>query len=164
MSGPNLSKEPGDGPEPSSNPYSPSAQDANPADPPAYESTPPQDTPYQSTPPYQGTPYQGAPYQGQYPGAGQGYPYTPPPATNSMALGSLIASIAGWTVVPVVGWIVGIVLGHIARGQLRQSNEQGAGLALAGLITGYAGLALGVLIVVGVFVLAVAFGVGSANW
>jgi uncharacterized membrane protein len=32
---------------------------------------------------------------------------------------------------------VGIVLGHIARRQLRTSGEQGAGLATAGLILSY---------------------------
>lgn len=141
MSGPNLSKEPGDGSAQPSNPYSSPAPDAGSSVPPPYESAPPQ----------------GVPYQNQYaPSGSAGYPYSAPASTNAMALGSLIASIAGWTVVPFVGWIVGVVLGHIARSQLRQSNEQGAGLALAGLITGYVGLALtavGVVFVIIVFVI-----------
>ncbi|MEP7764700.1 DUF4190 domain-containing protein [Sanguibacter sp. 25GB23B1] len=148
MSGPNLSKEPGDGSAQPSNPYSSPAPDAGPPGPPPYESAP-----------------QGAPYQNQYAASGSsGYPYTAPASTNAMALGSLIASIAGWTVVPFVGWIVGVVLGHIARSQLRQSNEQGAGLALAGLITGYVGLALSAIAVVFVIVVFVFVGVSYESW
>src|SRR5690606_37048470 len=104
VSGPNLSKEPGDGSAQPSNPYRPPAPDAGPSAPPAYESAPPQ----------------GAPYQNQSaPGGSAGDPYSTPASTNAMALGSLIASIAGWTIVPFVGWIGGVVLGHIARSQLR---------------------------------------------
>lgn len=162
MSGPNLSKDPGDvsgQPSAADGAYAPDA-----SGPSAYDPAPPAGAPYSGSS-YQGAPYAGAPYQGQsYAGGGPGAGYAPPPATNAMALGSLIASIAGWTVVPVVGWIVGVVLGHIARGQLRQSNEQGAGLALAGLITGYVGLALAALGFVLLIVVFVVIGASAPNW
>ena len=40
--------------------------------------------------------------------------------------------------------IPAIVLGHIARRQIRQTGEAGDGMALAGLILGYVGLILGI--------------------
>ena len=81
-------------------------------------------------------------------------PVTAP--TNSLAIVSLVCGAVGLTVVPVVGSIVAVVTGHMARGQIRQTGEGGAGMALAGLILGYAGLAFAALvtalIVIGVVV------------
>lgn len=61
--------------------------------------------------------------------------------------------------------IAAVVCGHIARRQIRERGEQGANAALWGLVLGYAGIALSVIIVVffvlffaGAFVLA---GVGQ---
>jgi hypothetical protein len=45
--------------------------------------------------------------------------------------------------------IAAIITGHIARSQIKRSGEQGAGMALAGLILGYVGLALTAIAVVG---------------
>jgi hypothetical protein len=70
--------------------------------------------------------------------------YTKP--TNQLAIVSLVASILSWVLFPVAGALVGVVTGHMARGQIRQSGESDAGLALAGLIIGYAHL---VAVVVG---------------
>jgi hypothetical protein len=64
---------------------------------------------------------------------------------NSVAIASLILAF----VFP----IAAIPLGHIARGEIRQSGEDGAGLALAGLIISYVWLAL-----IAVVVAVVAFG------
>jgi len=41
-----------------------------------------------------------------------------------------------------------IVVGHIARSQINHTGEQGAGLALAGLILGWAAVILAVVIIV----------------
>ena len=68
--------------------------------------------------------------------------------TNVLAIVSLVTSVVG------LG-IVGIVTGHIARGQIRRSGEAGDGLALAGLIIGYVVTILEVLVflaVIGLFV------------
>ena len=44
--------------------------------------------------------------------------------------------------------ILAIVFGHIARGQIRRTGEGGRGMATAGLILGYAGLVVGIALVV----------------
>ena len=53
--------------------------------------------------------------------------------TNSMAV---VALIMGLTVAP-----LGIVFGHIGLCQINRTGEGGSGLAIAGLILGYIGLA-----------------------
>jgi hypothetical protein len=40
------------------------------------------------------------------------------------------------------------VLGHVARHQIRRTGEQGAGLALAGLVLGWAAVILGIVLIV----------------
>lgn len=69
--------------------------------------------------------------------------------TNTLAIVSLIFGILGWTMLPLLGGIVAIVTGHLARGEIRREPErlQGDGLAVGGLILGYAALALGILAV-----------------
>lgn len=59
-------------------------------------------------------------------------------------MGSLIASIIGLVTtclcgIGVIGAAIGVVLGHIARNQIRQSGGQqgGEGLALGGIIVGW---------------------------
>jgi type IV pilus assembly protein PilA len=61
--------------------------------------------------------------------------------TSGKALGSLITGIFGLLLFPAA--IVAIILGHISRSEIRKSNGRlrGAGMALAGLIFGYAGIA-----------------------
>lgn len=66
----------------------------------------------------------------------------PPPQsqrTNRLAVAALCCGIA-FIFFPAA--IVAIILGHIARGEIRRTGEHGRGLATAGLILGYAGLAL----------------------
>jgi hypothetical protein len=45
-----------------------------------------------------------------------------------------------------VATLPAIVLGHMARNQIKQTGEQGAGLALAGLVLGWGALALGIIL------------------
>lgn len=76
-----------------------------------------------------------------YPGTG--YPgYGAATRTNGLAVASLVAGIVGWTAFPFLASLAAVVLGHMARGQIRRTGEQGSGLALAGLILGYAGVVL----------------------
>jgi len=77
------------------------------------------------------------------------------PRTNSLAVVSLVAGIAAWIICPLIGAIVAVVSGHIARNQIKTSGEAGGGLALAGLILGYAHLALSVI---GLILVVVVFG------
>lgn len=92
---------------------------------------------------------------GQYPPTGQQpqqQSYVAPPKTNTLAIISLVAGLAGllvtW-VIPFVSQIVAIVCGHIARSQIRKSNgaEGGSGMALTGLIIGYVMLGISMLFI-----------------
>ena len=72
--------------------------------------------------------------------------------TNTLAVVSLVTAIGSFLahIIPFVGGftlsVVAIITGHMARGQIKKTGEQGSGLALAGLIIGYAHLALIALI------------------
>jgi hypothetical protein len=84
--------------------------------------------------------------------AGYGWPqYSPygaqPRTTNGLAIASLVCSLAGF--ITCVSAPAGVVLGHIARRQIRQTGEQGDGLALAGLWIGYVVSVLALLGVIG---------------
>jgi peptidyl-prolyl cis-trans isomerase B (cyclophilin B) len=87
--------------------------------------------------PYAGQPYPGQPYPGQpYPGQpypGQPYPYAYAPRTNVLAIISLVSAF--------VMSIAAVITGHIALAQIKRTGESGRGLALAGLIIGYVGVA-----------------------
>jgi hypothetical protein len=48
-------------------------------------------------------------------------------------------------VLPVVGAIAGIVTGYVAKRQIRETGEEGSGLATAGVVLGWVHLALVVL-------------------
>ena len=104
----------------------------------------------------------------QYPSSGQPYgqdmygqtqypAYNAPPRTNALAIASLICSIAG--LATCISAPVGIVLGHIARRQIRQTGEGGSGMATAGLWIGYI-LTVGFIILTAAIVI---LGVTSAN-
>jgi Domain of unknown function (DUF4190) len=73
------------------------------------------------------------------------YAAAPAPETNTLAIISLVASILSWVLVPIVGGIVGVVTGFMARNQIRESNGQqtGDGLALTGIIVGAINLVVG---------------------
>jgi hypothetical protein len=125
----------------------------------------PQPTPpaYPPAPPAAGAYTQPA---GAYPppaapayGAQGGYtPYPTGPKTNTLAIISLIASLAGIFIVPFIGQIVGVITGHMGLKQIKERGENGRGLALAGLIIGYVTLALTIIatiVLIIVFVAAV---------
>lgn len=82
-----------------------------------------------------------------------GQPYGPPattPRTNGMAIAALACGIGGFFVFPAS--FAAVVLGHIARREIRRTGEAGDGLATAGLVLGYIGSVIGVLLIVGVLV------------
>lgn len=89
-------------------------------------------------------------------------PYTPhPPAshrkaplpvTNSAAIASLVCGILG-TMTGITA-IPAVVLGHIARRQIRQTGQDGDGLATAGLVLGYL-ISIGMLLFIALVVVAV---------
>lgn len=74
---------------------------------------------------------------------------TPAPArTSTLAIISLIGGIAGWTLLPLLGSLVAIITGHMARAEIRREpGLQGDGLAIAGLVMGWANVVIAVLTV-----------------
>ena len=73
---------------------------------------------------------------------------TPVAKTNGFAIASLACGLGQLMFGP-LATIPAIVFGHMARGQIKRTGEQGAGLALAGLILGWAAVILGIIIVIG---------------
>lgn len=71
----------------------------------------------------------------------------PTTRTSTMALVSLIAGIVGLTLLPILGSIVAVVTGYMARKEIRASAGAitGDGMALAGLIMGWIGVVLSVV-------------------
>ena len=67
--------------------------------------------------------------------------------TNTLAIVALVSGIVGLTLIPFLASIVAVVTGHMARAEVRRKGEQGAGLALAGLIMGYVGIGLAVIVI-----------------
>jgi len=58
--------------------------------------------------------------------------------TSTYALVALISGILGWTLLPMLGSLVAVIFGHMARAEIRRAhNMDGDGMALAGLILGY---------------------------
>jgi hypothetical protein len=102
-----------------------------------------QPAPVPPTPPVAPVPPAYATYAA--PGYGAPYGWAPaPPPQNVLAWVSFGLAFAGLMLGPLSS-IAGIVCGHIARRQIRERGEQGAGAALTGLIAGYAITALWVL-------------------
>lgn len=66
--------------------------------------------------------------------------YPPPRRTNAMAIAALVSA---FVLAP-----LGIVFGHIALSQIRRSDEDGRGLAIAGLVVGYAFTGMYLLLIV----------------
>jgi hypothetical protein len=107
--------------------------------------------------PQYGQPQYGQPQYGQPPygqpapyGPPPGYPYPAPQSTNGMAIASLVLGILWlyW-----IGSILALVFGYMARKQIRERGEGGAGMATAGIVLGWIG--------VGAFVLFLIVGVAS---
>jgi uncharacterized membrane protein len=91
----------------------------------------------------------------QLPGGGLALYAVPRPRTNSLAVASLACGVGQLMFGP-LPTIPAIVLGHVARRQIRQTGEDGAGLALTGLLLGWAGVVLIAIAVAIVAVVAVA--------
>ena len=108
----------------------------------------PQQGPMPGSPPPPQQPY---PPQGYYP---PGYPPPgyPPPGSygplvqrplNGLAVASLVLGII-W--VYWVGSILALILGYVARKQIRERNQSGEGLATAGIVLGWIGVGTLVLV------------------
>ncbi len=74
--------------------------------------------------------------------------YAPAPPTNTMAIVSLVSGVISWFALPLLGAIVAIITGHMARSEIRNSRglQGGDGLAVVGLILGYLNLLVSCLL------------------
>lgn len=79
------------------------------------------------------------------------------PATNTMAIISVVGGAASWLGFPLIAAVVAIYCGHRARMEIRQrgGTETGDGLAIAGLVMGYGNV---VASIIGCVIAMVAFG------
>ena len=92
-----------------------------------------------------------------------------PVQTSSLAIASLVSGIASWFIIPILGAIIAVITGHMAKKEISESGGQltGEEMANIGLVLGYVHLALtvcGICLIV-LFVtglLAVIF--GSVQW
>ena len=103
--------------DPYASPASGAPASGQPYPPPGYGQQPSSGQPY-------GQPGYGQPGYGQQP-----YPYAPVQSTNTMAI---LALVFAFIFSPAA-----IILGHVAKKQIRRTGEQGEGLATAGLWLGY---------------------------
>jgi len=81
-------------------------------------------------------PYQSGSYQ----------PVGPVAPTNGLAIGSMVCGFAGIVTFGFAA-IPAVILGHIARSQIKQTGEPGDGMAVTGLVLGYMGI-LGLLFMI----------------
>lgn len=135
---------------PPSYPPPPSGYPPPPSSYPPPSAYPPPPSGYPPSPSYQSG-YPGAPYAGGY--------AAPKSRTNGLAIGSLVASIVGipmsffcFGVLGGLAGIAGVVLGILALNQIKQSGEEGRGLAIAGIVIGGAVLVLA--LIAGIFLVA----------
>ena len=97
-------------------------------------------------PPPPGTYQTPAPMQPGLPG--DAYPMGQP-QTSGKAIASLVCGIVGW-IIPFVGPVVAIVLGHLSLSEIKKSGGRlkGDGMAIAGLVLGYLGATLFVFLII----------------
>lgn len=121
------------------------------------------------------SPYGGYPNNATYPNAAPyaaqpgfvgpvAYIYQPIAPTNTVAIIGMVLSLAGMMSSFVPAGIAGIVMGHIARKQIRQRVERGDAMALTALWVGYLGTAFWLLfwgLYIGAMVLAIMVGVAA---
>lgn len=126
---------------------------------------PPPQEPAQPVQPVQPVydPYGQAPAQQPY--GYYAYGYGAPAPTSGLAIASLVVSILSAVGIclcffPGLLGAVGAILGHVARRQIRTRGEQGAGLALSGIIVGW--IAFGIALAFAVFYVVVIVASGDS--
>lgn len=59
-----------------------------------------------------------------------------------LTLGLASICLAPVGILTPIGWIVAVVTGHMGLSEIKKTGEPGRGMAIAGLVMGYVGLAL----------------------
>lgn len=107
--------------------------------------------------PYQQTPYPQAPQGPVYAQGGQAYPYGGAPLPkNSLGVWSLVLGILAVLGCGILTGIAAIIVGHKSRRAQQEGQADNGGMGLAGIITGWVGIAwttiyVGFIVVVAVF-------------
>lgn len=78
---------------------------------------------------------------------------TTPPGTNGLAITSFVLSLL---TLCGVGSLLGVIFGHVSLRQIKREHQRGRGLAIAGLVLGYLGMA-------GIVVLVIALATSSTD-
>ena len=67
--------------------------------------------------------------------------------TSGLAVVSRVMGICSWTILPILGSLVAIITGHMARTEIRRRplELEGDGLAVAGLILGWTNVVVAIL-------------------
>jgi hypothetical protein len=75
-------------------------------------------------------------------------PQTTSQSTNGYAVASLVLGITGLAVLPVIASVLALVFGYMGRNEIDRSGgaQGGRGLAVAGIVLGWVGVAFGFLI------------------
>jgi uncharacterized membrane protein len=83
--------------------------------------------------------------------------------TSGLAVASLVLGLGGLTVLPLLGSILAIIFGYMARNEVRQRPHEvsGEGLAVAGIVLGWIAVGLAVL---GVLLALFGLGVGICGF
>lgn len=125
----------------------PDAEGSAPTPPPApgYAPPPAYASPAGAAPSYPAPSGYAAPAYPQGASGLQGYGYPSAPKTNTLAIVSLVSSLAALVILPFIGSLVGVITGHMSLSQIKRTGENGRGLALAGTIVGWVGLGFIVL-------------------
>jgi hypothetical protein len=75
--------------------------------------------------------------------------YSPAPSSHvsGLAVASLVLGVGGLVLLPLLGSILALILGYMARRNIRQHPDElsGDGIALAGIVTGWIGVTLALL-------------------
>jgi hypothetical protein len=99
-------------------------------------------------------------------------PFNPtslPVQTSSLAIASAVSGIACWFVVPLIGAIIAVITGHMAKKEIRDSAGSLSGVELAnvGLVLGYIHLGLtviGLCLVALAIAAMLALGFATVDW
>jgi hypothetical protein len=86
--------------------------------------------------------------------------YQAPPATNSMAIASMVLGLAEFFTVGLTA-LPAVICGHMARRQIKQTAERGDGLATSGLVLGYMAIIIWSIVIVGTMAFAITHGGGG---
>lgn len=137
---------------------------------PAQGAAPPQpqgQPPYPGYPPHPGYPpyptYGAAP--GGTPYAVGVYPYPQSKTTNPKAIVSLVLGILGITSCYIVSGLPALIVGYLARREIKDSPEtqDGNGLAVAGIVLGWISVGLTVVLAVSIVLVAMLSAAGSGS-